>query len=266
MKQATNLFEPSLFSNALGVTEEERAASPRADARPSTPTNLKSLAAPKALVELLGTTFLLMAVVGSGIMAERLSGGNEAIALLANTLATSAALYALISGFGPISGAHFNPAVTLSALFQKKLSPSLSVSFLGAQLLGAFLGVALAHLMFELPVYSLSQHARGGSSLMLSEFIATFGLLAVILFTSKNKPENTPLAVAAYIAGAYWFTASTSFANPAVTLARAFTDTFSGIALVNVLGFVVAQLLGAFAAVAAFSWISRQDIRGDHQT
>lgn len=205
--------------------------------------------------EFVGTAFLLMAVVGSGIMGERLSGGNVAIALLANTVATGAALVALILTFGPISGAHFNPAVTLVDASQRGIPWREVPAYIVGQLLGAFLGVASAHLMFALPLYSASTHARSGASQVFSEFIATFGLLSVIWGCSRLRSSVVPFAVGAYITAAYWFTASTSFANPAVTLARAATDTFSGIRPTDVPSFILAELVGAAAATALFRWL-----------
>lgn len=177
----------------------------------------------------LGTAFLLATVIGSGIMGERLADGNTAIALLANTLATGAGLVALILSFGPISGAHFNPAVTLSSVWLHGTSRREATAYILAQIAGAFAGAAAAHLMFGEPVFSASQHARTGLAQGWSEFIATFGLISVIISCSKHRPAATPFAAAAYITAAYWFTASTSFANPAVTLARAVSDTFAGI-------------------------------------
>jgi glycerol uptake facilitator-like aquaporin len=205
--------------------------------------------------EAVGTSLLLAAVVGSGIMGERLAGGNVAVALLANTIATGAALVALILTFGPISGAHFNPAVTLADAWQGGLPWDEVPLYIVAQLLGAFGGVAAAHLMFELPVFFASRHARSGPAQMFSEFVATFGLLAVIWGCARTRLAAVPFAVAAYITAAYWFTASTSFANPAVTLARAATDTFAGIRPVDAPAFIVAQLLGAAAATGLFRWL-----------
>lgn len=209
----------------------------------------------RLVAEAIATALLLAAVVGSGIMAERLSGGNTALALLANTLATGAMLVALILTFGPASGAHMNPAVTLADASQGSISWRLVPGYLMAQLLGAFLGVILAHLMFGEPVFTASRHVRSGAAQLLSEFIATFGLLSVISGVSRKRETAVPFAVGAYITGAYWFTASTSFANPAVTLARAATDTFSGIRPVDVPSFVAAQFLGAFAATLLFRWL-----------
>lgn len=202
--------------------------------------------------EFVGTALLLAAVVGSGIMGERLSGGNVAIALLANTIATGAALVALILTFGPVSGAHFNPAVTLADASQRGLPWKEVPGYLVAQVLGAFVGVASAHLMFGLSLFSASKHARSGASQVFSEFVATFGLMSVIWGCSRLRSSVVPFAVGAYITAAYWFTASTSFANPAVALARAATDTFSGIRPVDVPGFIAGQLLGAAAATAFF--------------
>ena len=203
----------------------------------------------------LGTALLLATVVGSGIMAERLAGGNTGLALLANTLATGAALVALILTFGPISGAHFNPAVTLADASQGGIRWREVPAYVGVQVLGAFAGVAVADLMFELPAFSLSRHARSGPAQWLSELVATFGLVSVIWGCARLRSTAVPFAVAAYITAAYWFTASTSFANPAVTLARAATDTFAGIRPADVGGFVIAQLIGAGAATALFRWL-----------
>jgi glycerol uptake facilitator-like aquaporin len=190
-------------------------------------------------------------------MGERLAGGNVAIALLANTGATGAALVALILAFGPISGAHFNPAVTLADAWQGGVSWRDVPAYLAAQLAGALLGVAVAHLMFGEPLYAFSRHIRAGRAQLLSEFLATFGLLSVIWGCVRHRASAVPVAVGAYIAAAYWFTASTSFANPAVTLARSVTDTFAGIRPVDVPGFVGAQFLGAGAATALFRWLLR---------
>jgi len=209
----------------------------------------------RVVSEAVGTALLLATVVGSGIMAERLAGGNVAIALLANTIATGAGLVALILTFGPISGAHFNPAVTLADAIQGGLSWKDVPAYLLAQVFGAFGGVAAAHVMFEEALFSASQHARSGSSQLVSEFIATFGLLSVIWGVSRKHSQFVPFAVGAYITAAYWFTASTSFANPAVTLARAATNTFAGIRPVDAPGFIVAQLVGAAAATALFRWL-----------
>jgi glycerol uptake facilitator-like aquaporin len=209
----------------------------------------------RAVAEGVGAAFLLAAVVGSGIMGERLAGGNVAIALLANTLATGAALVALILALGPISGAHLNPAVTLAEAWEGALPWRDVPPFVAAQLVGALAGVGIAHLMFEAPVFAVSRHVRAGPAQLLSEFVATFGLLAVIRGCGRARPAVVPFAVGAYIAAAYWFTASTSFANPAVTLARSLTDTFSGIRPDDVPGFVLAQLAGAATATAWFRWL-----------
>jgi glycerol uptake facilitator-like aquaporin len=198
---------------------------------------------------------LLAAIVGSGIMADRLAGGNVAVALLANTIATAAALVALILTFGPISGAHFNPAVSIADATQHGLSWREVPGYVAAQVGGAALGVWIAHLMFGERLFMFSLHARSGPPQMLSEFVATFGLLSVIWGCSRRRSDAVPFAVAAYIAAAYWFTASTSFANPAVTLARALTDTFAGIRPVDVPGFLLAQLAGAATATLLFRWL-----------
>ena len=198
---------------------------------------------------------LLATIIGSGIMAERLASGNVAVALLANTIATGAGLVALILAFGPISGAHFNPAVTLADASQGGLPWSDVPPYLIAQVVGAFAGAAAAHVMFELPLFFSSQHARSGPAQMFSEFVATFGLLAVIWGCARTRSPIVPFAVAAYIPAAYWVTASTSVANPAVTLARAASDTFAGIRPVDAPGFIVAQLLGAAAATGLFRWL-----------
>jgi glycerol uptake facilitator-like aquaporin len=209
----------------------------------------------RVVAEALGTAFLLAAVVGSGIMGERLAGGNVAIALLANTLATGAILVALILTFGPISGAHLNPAVTLADASWGGLPWREVPAYIAAQIAGAFAGVASAHLMFGEPLFFASRHARAGGAQLFSEFIATFGLLAVIFGCSRARASAVPFAVGAYITGAYWFTSSTSFANPAVTLARAASDTFAGIRPVDAPGFIVAQLAGAMAATLLFRWL-----------
>jgi glycerol uptake facilitator-like aquaporin len=205
--------------------------------------------------EFVGSAFLVAAVVGSGIMGERLAGGNVAIALLANTISTGAALVALILTFGPISGAHLNPAVTLADASQGGLPWVEVPGYILAQITGAFVGVICAHLMFAMPIVSVSHHRRSGGSQLFSEFIATFGLLSVIWGCSRLRSSAVPFAVGAYITAAYWFTASTSFANPAVTLARAATDTFSGIRPVDAPAFIASQLLGAADATAVFRWL-----------
>ena len=208
----------------------------------------------RLVAELLGTAFLLAVVVGSGIMGETLAGGNVGIALLANSLATGAGLFALILIFAPISGAHFNPVVSLYAAMEKHMSWREAGLYVVVQVIGAVLGVIAAHLMFATPIVELSQHVRTGGAQWWSEFVATFGLLAVIISTSRSNHETTPVTVAAYITAAYWFTASTSFANPAVTLARTLTNTFAGIRPCDSLGFIVMQILGAVAAVLVFRW------------
>ncbi len=209
----------------------------------------------RAVAEALGTAFLLAAVVGSGIMGERLAGGNIAVALLANTIATGAALVALILTFGPISGAHFNPAVTLADASQGGIAWREVPVYIAAQSVGAFGGVAAAHLMFGEPLFFASHHVRAGSAQLFSEFVATFGLLSVIWGCVRLRSSAVPFAVGAYITAGYWFTSSTSFANPAVTMARAASDTFSGIRPVDAPGFVLAQLAGAMAATLLFRWL-----------
>lgn len=211
---------------------------------------------PRRLVaEGLGTALLLTTVVGSGIMADKLCAGNVGLALLCNSLATGGGLIALILTFGPVSGAHFNPAVTLADATVGGTRWRDVPGYVTAQALGGVLGVGVADLMFELPAFTASTHVRTGPAQWLAEFVATFGLLATIFGVSRRTPAATPFAVAAYIVAAYWFTASTSFANPAVTLARSLTDTFAGIRPADVPGFVFAQLLGAAAATAVFSWL-----------
>jgi glycerol uptake facilitator-like aquaporin len=202
---------------------------------------------------------LLATVIGSGIMGERLCGGNIAIALLANTIATGAGLAALILTFGPVSGAHFNPAVTLADASQGGLAWRDVPVYVAAQVAGAFGGAAIAHVMFSEPLFSASTHIRAGGAQLVSELVATFGLLAVIWGCGRRRPSVTPFAVGAYITAAYWFTSSTSFANPAVTLARAASNTFAGIRPVDAPGFIVAQLLGAAAATALFRWLTPKD-------
>lgn len=211
--------------------------------------------AKRVVAEGLGTALLLAVVIGSGIMGERLAGGNVAIALLANAVATGAGLVVLILMFGTISGAHFNPVVTLSEVLQRNLPGRMAMPYIAVQAMGAFAGVAVAHLMFGEPVFSMSGHMRTGPAQWWSEFIATFGLLATIISCSRTRPSVTPFAVALYITAAYWFTSSTSFANPAVTLARAASNTFAGIRLEDAPGFIVAQVLGAAAATIVFSWL-----------
>lgn len=210
----------------------------------------------RLLAEFLGTAFLLMAIVGSGIMAERLSSGNLAIALLANSLATGCGLYVLIAVLAPLSGAHFNPVITLSEAWRGRIPRPDAGFYIAVQLLGAFAGTAAANLMFDLPAFFLAHHARHETGQLLGEFIATFGLVAVIQLSSRFQPRSLPFAVAAYITAAYWFTASTSFANPAVTLGRSVSDTFTGIRLADVPGFVAAQFLGASVATALLARLS----------
>ena len=209
----------------------------------------------RIVAETVGTAFLLAAVIGSGIMGERLAGGNVAIALLANTLATGAVLVALILTFGSISGAHFNPAVTIADASQGGLPWREVPAYIAAQIVGALAGVAIAHLMFGLPLFFASHHSRAGIAQVFSEFVATFGLLAVIWGCVRFRSNAVPFAVASYIMAAYWFTASTSFANPAVTLARSLSDTFAGIRPIDVPVFIVAQLAGAIAATLLFRWL-----------
>ena len=209
----------------------------------------------RAAAEAVGTALLLAAVVGSGIMGERLASGNVALALLANTIATGAALVALILTFGPVSGAHFNPAVTLATASQRGLPVRDAAGYIAAQLAGALAGVAAAHLMFGEPLFSASRHAREGAAQLFAEFVATFGLLSVVWGCARQRAAAAPFAVGAYITAAYWFTSSTSFANPAVTVARSLTDTFSGIRPADVPGFVAAQLLGAAVATLLFRWL-----------
>jgi glycerol uptake facilitator-like aquaporin len=215
-----------------------------------------SVDAPRRLAaEALGTALLLAVVIGSGIMGERLAGGNVAIALLGNTLATGAGLVVLISVFGPLSGAHFNPAVTLVMALRRELSWPLAAGYGVVQVLGAIGGVWLAHAMFGEAILQVSTKLREGPGQALSEFVATFGLLATILGTSRFRPAFTPVAVGLYITAAYWFTASTSFANPAVTVARSLSDTFAGIAPGSAPVFIGAQVVGALAALGVFGWL-----------
>jgi glycerol uptake facilitator-like aquaporin len=215
-----------------------------------TPTLLRRIVS-----EFLGTAFLVAAVVGSGIMGERLAGGNVAIALLANTIATGAALAALILTFGPISGAHLNPAVTIADAIERGVSWTVAACYVPTQCAGAICGAIAAHLMFGLSAISLSHHNRSGSAQVFSEFVATFGLLCVIWGCSRQHSGAVPFAVAAYITSAYWFTSSTSFANPAVTVARSLSDTFAGIRPTDVPLFLAAQLAGAIAATLLFRWL-----------
>ena len=205
--------------------------------------------------EFLGSAFLVAAVIGSGIMGERLAGGSVAIALLANTIATGAALAALILTFGPISGAHLNPAVTLSDAIERGIAWPDALAYIGVQCAGGIVGAIVAHLMFGLPWYSFSSHSRHGWTQALSEFVATFGLLSVIWGCSRLRLRAIPFAVASYITAAYWFTASTSFANPAVTIARSLSETFAGIRPADVPPFIAAQIAGALAATLLFRWL-----------
>ena len=212
----------------------------------------------RVTAEGLGTGMLLAAVVGSGIMGERLAGGNAALALLANTLATGAALVALILAFGPISGAHFNPVVTLADVLRRRMTRRDAAVYVAAQFAGAFAGVLCAHLMFGEPLFAASTHERSGAAQWVSEVVATFGLVSVILACARRQPRAVPFAVGAYITAAYWFTASTSFANPAVTLARAATDTFAGIRPADVPMFLSAQLVGGLLATGLFEWLEKE--------
>lgn len=209
----------------------------------------------RVVAEFGGTAFLVAAVLGSGIMGERLAGGNVGLALLANTTATGAALIALILALGPISGAHLNPVVTLAEAWQGGLPWAEAPGYVAAQILGGTMGTVVTHFMFSLPVISLSRHVRSGPAQAFSEFVATFGLLGVICGCSRFRPDATAYAVGCYIAAAYWFTASTSFANPAVAIARSLSDTFAGIRPADVPGFVAAQLLGGAAAATLFRWL-----------
>ena len=210
--------------------------------------------------EFTGTALLLATVIGSGIMGETLSSGNIAVALLANSIATGAMLFVLITMFGPISGAHFNPAVTMVFAMRRDITAQDSLAYTAAQIAGAIAGVFIAHLMFAEPVIQLSTHLRTGTGQYISETIATSGLVLTILLTLKARHEAVPMAVALYITSAYWFTASTSFANPAVTFARAFSDTFAGIRLMDVPLFIVMQIIGALAALAFCNWILKPSI------
>jgi glycerol uptake facilitator-like aquaporin len=212
----------------------------------------------RAFCEWLGTAFLLAAVVGSGIMAQKLAGGNDALALLCNTLPTGAILAVLILVFGPLSGAHFNPAVTLAFALRDGLPWSTAAVYIVAQLLGGIAGVWMAHLMFELPVWQFSITVRTGPGQWLAEAVATFGLLLTIFGCVWRRPDSVPYAVGLYITAAYWFTASTSFANPAVTVARSLSDTFAGIAPAGAPAFIVAQLAGTLAAVVLSHWLWRE--------
>lgn len=213
----------------------------------------------RVVAEGVGTGLLLAAVVGSGIMGERLAGGNDAIALLGNTLATGAGLVVLIHVFGPVSGAHFNPAVTLALLVRHEIDRRAALLYGVAQVVGAVLGVWLAHAMFAEPLWQVSAKLREGPAQGLAEAVATFGLIGTILGTQRSRPEFTPVAVGLYITAAYWFTASTSFANPAVTVARSLSDTFAGIAPSSVPLFTAGQLAGMVAALGFFGWLFKQE-------
>jgi glycerol uptake facilitator-like aquaporin len=210
----------------------------------------------RVTAEFLGTAFLVAAVVGSGIMGERLANGNVALALLANTVATGAALVALILAFGPISGAHLNPAVTIADAMEGGIPWRETPAYIFAQVVGAIGGAISAHVMFGLPLVSLSRHDRSGSAQLFSEFVATFGLISIVWGCSRLRSSAVPFAVGAYITAAYWFTASTSFANPAVTIARSLSDSFAGIRPADVPGFVAAQFFGALAATLLFRWLA----------
>jgi glycerol uptake facilitator-like aquaporin len=218
---------------------------------------MKSSLAQRAAAECMGTAFLLAAVVGSGIMAAKLSGGNGALALLCNTLPTGAILTVLVLTLAPISGGHFNPAVSLAALLRGEMTASSTVVYIGVQVIGAILGVWAAHLMFELPLWQVSVTARTGPGQWFAEGVATFGLLLTVLGCSARTPSAVPYAVGLYITSAYWFTASTSFANPAVTIARSLSDTFAGIAPTGVIAFICAQLVGMLSAVTVARWLWR---------
>jgi glycerol uptake facilitator-like aquaporin len=213
----------------------------------------------RLVAEALGTALLLATVVGSGIMAEKLAGGNVAIALLGNTIPTGAILVVLITVFGPISGAHFNPAVSLVFALRGELSWTVIGPYVVAQIIGGIVGVLAAHVMFDLPLWQISTTERSGPGQWFAEFVAAFGLLITILGCLKRTPQSIPLAVGLYITAAYWFTASTSFANPAVTIARALSDTFAGIAPSGVIAFIVAQLAGAVAALAISQWLFTEE-------
>jgi glycerol uptake facilitator-like aquaporin len=216
---------------------------------------MKMSLARRVVAEFLGTAFLVAAVIGSGVMADRLANGNVALALLANTIATGAALVALILAFGQISGAHFNPVVTLMDALERGLSWAETPYYVVGQVLGGIAGAVMAHLMFALPAISFSRHLRSGPSQVFSEFVATFGLVSIIWGCSRLRSNAVAFAVGAYITAAYWFTASTSFANPAVTIARCLSDTFAGIRPADVPWFVIAQFLGGIAATLVFRWL-----------
>jgi glycerol uptake facilitator-like aquaporin len=221
---------------------------------------MKSSLSRRVATEFLGTGFLVATVVGSGIMGERLAGGNVAIALLANTIATGAVLAALILALRPISGSHMNPVVSLAVAFRGELAWTEAWLYVTAQIAGGIAGTACADIMFALPVFSISQHARSGPPQWFSEFVATFGLLLVIALCARSTSDWLPFAVASYIVAAYWFTASTSFANPAVTIARMLSDTFAGIRPVDAPAFIAAQLAGGFSAVIVADWLSFRSV------
>jgi len=209
----------------------------------------------KLVAEFLGTAFLLVTVIGSGIMAETLSPSNTGVALLGNTVPTGAILMVLILIFGPISGAHFNPAVTIAFLIRREITPGLAMTFIGVQIVAALTGAVIAHIMFEAPLLEASTRIRTGPAQWISEIVATFGLLATIFGCVRFRVSAVPYAVGLYITAAYWFTSSTSFANPAVTIARSFTDTFSGIRPEDMPAFIAAQLIGAVLATIVFGWL-----------
>jgi glycerol uptake facilitator-like aquaporin len=213
----------------------------------------------RLVAEGLGTALLLAIVIGSGIMGEHLSGGNVAIALLGNTLATGAGLVVLITMFGPLSGAHFNPAVTMVFAIRREIGAGTAAAYVGAQIVGAVFGVWIAHVMFGEAVFQVSSRVRDGPAQAFSEGVATFGLIAAILGSLRFRPDATPMVVGLYITAAYWFTASTSFANPAVTIARSLSDTFAGIAPSSAPAFIAAQLVGAAMAAVLSGWLFRQD-------
>ncbi|HWE47049.1 MAG TPA: MIP/aquaporin family protein [Caulobacteraceae bacterium] len=213
----------------------------------------------RLVAEALGTAFLLAIVIGSGIMGDRLSGGNVALALLGNTLATGAGLVVLITLFGPLSGAHFNPVVTLVFALRREIGWRTAVAYIAAQVVGAVLGVFAAHAMFAEPILQVSTKLRDGPAQVFSEFVASFGLIAAILGSIRFRPDATPIIVGLYITAAYWFTASTSFANPAVTLARSLSNTFAGIAPSSAPAFIAAQVAGAVAGAFAFGWLLREE-------
>jgi glycerol uptake facilitator-like aquaporin len=244
------------------MPDSANAPLPTAATRPPTPHDA-SLEPPieayglahKLAAEALGTALLLAIVIGSGVMGERLAGGNDAIALLGNTLSTGAGLVVLITIFGPLSGAHFNPAVTLMFALRREIGWRTAGAYAAVQTAGAVAGVWCAHLMFALPVLQVSAKLRDGPAQAFAEFVATFGLVATILGSIRFRPEATPLMVGLYITSAYWFTASTSFANPAVTIARALSDTFAGIAPISAPAFILAQILGAVGGALLFGWL-----------